>query len=159
MSYTTPIYDRTNADIVNLTSKAYLNLVDWQRIDGNTIYVVGELMTKLGASISQATVATMTKSTIPLFSDVNDLSGNIEAMRTWIVTNYPAEAPSIDPNFTEVKDDYISGDAQDYIIVNHWEQVVDIAYQWVESLILSRYARTGVAICGAGLTRNNSWRG
>jgi hypothetical protein len=31
-----PIIDRTQTDIINRTSKAFLNVADWTRIDGNT---------------------------------------------------------------------------------------------------------------------------
>ena len=165
MSYTTPVFDRTVLDIIAKNSKAHLNVADWDRIDDNTAEVVYLILFTFTAIVSQVTVTTMTKASIPTVDDVNDLAGNIEAVRTWIITNHPTSAAATDPDFTDVKDDYTSGTNLTYTgynypfeVVNHWEKVIDIAYQWLDGLVLVP-AITGFTEAGAGFTEQSMFEG
>ena len=156
MAYITPITDRDIADIAAKNSKAYLNLADWQRIDNNAQEVVSEVLSIFGVSLTIATVATMTTASIPETDDINDLSGNIEVSRSWIATNCPTSPPATNPDFTEVKDDSTSGAYPDYTIINQWENVLDIAYNWLDGLV-QIVPIAGVAIAGAGFDQQSDF--
>jgi len=150
MPYVTPIFDRTATDIANRTSKAFINVADWTRIYDNALFVNPIVGTALGLTIQFDTVSVPTSTTIPTVTDVNKLTGNIERMRV------VAEAIGT----VEVKDDYIAGAGQiapDYLNVNDWEETIDII-NTAYSFTPVRFARTVVAECGAGITRNNKWR-
>lgn len=159
MVYTTPVYDRTIADVLAENSKAYINITDWARIYANAD-AVNDLFTAVGISITFNTLSQPATSDIPTNSDINTLLGNIEAMRLWIAT-YASDRIT-DPLFVEIKDDWsngVSADAPDYTHANSWEKVLDLMYNEVSNWTKGdRQAVCGIAVCGSGLTRQNSWR-
>ena len=128
--YTTPVYDRTLADVVAKNSKAYLNVADWQRIDNNAQETVSFVNLALGGSLTLSAIAAITTASIPDTDDLNDIAGNIELMRAWVDTNFTIT----DPDFTEVKDDYVSGAKPNYASANQWEKVLDIMYLFATTL-------------------------
>lgn len=153
MSYTTPITDRTQSDVTNKTSKAYLNVADWNRIYGNAQYVNG-LFSHLGTSVSFPTISTPTTSSFPSVTDFNSLLASIENMRLALV----AIGINIS-GLTTIFSSWVAGysqDAPDYQDVNTWEQSIDLIYNFLNNAY--RFPRTGVASCGSTMTWENRFR-
>ena len=150
MSYTTPITDRSKSDITNKTSKAYFNVVDWQRIYDNSLHVRNLVQSALGLSIAFNTISTPTTSTIMTIDNLNAMLENIENVRSISETI----------ETSEIKVNWQAGpyqDSPDYTHVNSWEENLHAVYT-AYSITPVRYARTGIAKTGKNLNRNNSWR-
>lgn len=127
MSYVTPVTDRTYADLVALNSKAYMNVVDWARIYGNSRLVNSLAAIELATGIQFNILSIPTTTTIPSATDVNTLAGNIERARLAVV------GESIPGTSTEIKDDYIAGAgemAPKYTDVNLWESTLDAIWEY-----------------------------
>lgn len=151
MAWVTPIYDRTQADIDNRTSKTFINVADWTRIYDNSLIVRNLLEPALGLSIVFETISVPTTTTIPTISDLNKLTGNIERAR---IVAQAIGAENV------IKYDWIAGASQDapkFSTVNLWEKTLDVLHT-AYSVSPVRFAQTGIAQCGAGKTRNNKWR-
>lgn len=152
MPYITGIFDRTQTDIDTRTSKAFLNVADWNRIYTNSSIVISdEVENQLGIAIQFDVISAPTTTTIPTITDLNKLTGNIERARVL------AEAIGAE---TEIKDDWLEGasqDAPDFVDVNLWEKTLDVMHIAYTGNF-ARKGRTGVAECGVGKTRNNQWR-
>ena len=163
--YLTPVYDRTLADVTAKTSKGYFNVADWTRIYGNAEVVKTLVDLVLSISVTFDTVPTPTVTTIPTVTQLNTLLANIERLRI------AADLPPI-TGLVEVKDDWIAGymsPAPNYADANTWERVLSIIYNnvgedsgytgWIPPAASpTRRARTGVAITGSGMDRNNGFR-
>ncbi len=83
MSWIEPIYDRSQSDIDNKTSKGYLNVEDLNRIEGNISYI---------AELMAITVTTKkwAKTTLPTSSDFQRIGDNIDSLKSKITyTTYP----------------------------------------------------------------------
>ena len=157
MSYTTPITDRSAADIAAKNSKAFFNVSDWTRIYNNSSETNSAIDTALGLSIAFTTLTTPTNATIPTVSEINSFLANIERMRSALSSNIA------DSEFVEIKDDWIAGQsnsAPNYTHVNSWGKVIDIIYQvYKPTYVTERVPICGVAQCGTGLLRQNMFRG
>lgn len=162
MSYTTPIFDRTAADLIARNSKAFFNVADWDRIEDNVIAVRDELIFDFGISIVlTGTTSAPAITSIPDVDDFNRLLENLEQVRQAAESVLPTL--TITNGFYEVAHDWVAGVAQnapDYIDVNHWEEVISIIHTGVLNAedFTFRFPRTGIAIAGADLNRNNGWR-
>jgi len=156
MSYTTPVTDRTAADIAAKTSKGYFNVIDWTRIYDNTS-VLSSMLAALGVSTTLTTIAYPTVTTIPSVTDFNNLIGNIKNVQAIV------EAFLVSPTgLATLKSDWLAGANQptfNYTHVNSWEQNISILYQFISTLAVLRKPRSGITTSGAGLTRNNRFRG
>lgn len=120
MPYTTPITDRTNADILAQNSKAYINVVDWNRIYRNAQLASALAEIELGTPIDFDILAEPTITTIPTVGFLNTLLANIERMRLAMVAEIPTLA--------EIKDDWEGGShkpSPNYQYVNQWEATID----------------------------------
>lgn len=153
MPYTPPIFDRTQSDINAKTSKAYLNIVDWQRIYDNSLFVRDFLVTEYGIPITFDTLTTPTTASIPPVEDMNKLAGNIERIRlnSGIIGH---------PGVVVIKDDWIAGaaaSAPDFENVNDWEEVMDIIYLAVQKALLFQ-KKCGVSTSGQSAWRQNFFR-
>lgn len=185
-TYIEPIFDRTQDDVDNKTSKGFFNVVDWQRINNNTqlVRILAEIF--YNSTISQNSLTTPSLTTIPTVAELNSFLENINL----IIRS--SSLPTIS-GLVEVKDDWVSGrmaGAPDYIIVNSWEQILDLLlekliafaryeiycgvaasgqprfwqhrfreYPFIpDSLAPVRLARTGISTANASLTRNNRFR-
>lgn len=86
MPWSTPVYDRTPADLYNKTAKAYLNASDLQRIEDN--------IAQLGALLSLTIpVKTWTEYDFPTLTGLNRIIGNLQTVSD---TFYPVPgAPSL----------------------------------------------------------------
>lgn len=155
MAYTTPIFDRTIADITGKTSKGYFNVADWTRIYDNALETRNQIYSTFGDLLTFDTVTTPTTATIPNKTDLNKLCLNIERIRVWSNTNFGTSLSAVKYDWSEG----LTVLAPDYTYVNQWEQTIDIVYQLVISATINRKARAGFAIVGSGLTRQNAWRG
>lgn len=162
MPYTAAIFDRTQTDIDTRTSKAFLNIADWDRIEDNAVYVRGELVDLFGVMvIFTGTTSAPAITSIPDVDDFNRLLENIEQLRQAAEDVMPALTTTT--GFSAVAHDWVAGvsqDAPNYTDANHWEEVIDIIYQTLtEYTSLSpRCARTGIANAGAELNFNNRFR-
>lgn len=186
MSWTTPIADRTLADIVARNSKAFFNVADWIRIHGNT-EVVRALVNVMNAlSIVGVTLTQPSITTIPSVADINAFIKNIDDLRaaaclpaSLIVPlnhNYVAGADAVSPSYADVnawENDLLlirdlvvhASDYQVYCGVSNagqarfWQNRFRIwpyyAYPAISPIITPRCS---LAIAGASLIRQNSWR-
>lgn len=158
MPYTAAIFDRTQTDIDTRTSKAFFNVATWDRIEDNAVFVRGELIDFFGIMIIfTGTTSAPAITSIPDADDFNRLLENIEQLRQAALSVMPALTA------TAIAHDWVAGvsqDAPDYVDVNHWEEVLDIIYNTIQTYqaFLFRFPRTGIAIAGADLNRNNGWR-
>lgn len=186
MKYTTPITDRTALDVTNKTAKAFFNVADWQRIYNNTQVTKALVDFLLSINITFNTVATPTITTIPTVTELNTLLANIERIR--LASNLPAitglteitsawlAGSSVDaPDYLDVNEwekviesirsniinavDYaihcgVATSGQVRFYQARWRK-----YAWIEnSETPSRLPRTGLAITGTGLQRQNTYR-
>ncbi len=142
MSWTTPVTDRAASDISNRTAKAFFNVADWTRIDGNSTEIQALILSLSGVSVSLITLTAPTTSHFPTATAINQLIENIERLR--------AQA-YLPPNLLQVlRHDYEPGSgaqAPDYVSVNAWESNQNLMYT-----LLPRAAgysvRCGVASVG-----------
>ena len=186
MKYITPITDRTVADLVNRTDKAFFNVTDWERIYGNAEYVNNLLRLLLSINITFDTITAPTMIAIPTVADFNTLLTNINRIR--IGAGFEGV-----PDLVELQTAWTAGAtaiAFTYVDVNQWEQMLFVLCGLVSALAdyivfcgvanvgqprfyqhrfrvfpfvqdaasPVRRARTNAAICSAGLTRNNRFR-
>lgn len=184
--FITPIFDRTHADITNLTAKAYMNVADWLRIYGNAKLAARLVATLNGYPIQFDEVAAPTIYTFPKVEDLNLILANIERVR--VAANLPPTTGLI-----QVVANWAAGyneDSPGYEDANTWERVIalvvgamqatadhkvqcGIAYPgqprfWQNRFIKHRWVqpaaspvrrhRCGLTRCGASLMRNNRWR-
>jgi hypothetical protein len=127
MAYSTPVTDRTSADIAARNSKAFLNVSDWTRIYNNSQVVNSLAAIMLGAGIAFDTIALPTITTIPSVTNLNLLTGNIERVRVAVI--------AVLPSLTEIKDDYEAGPdktAPKYTDVNLWESTLDAIWNYYD---------------------------
>ena len=71
-----PIIDRNQADITNRTPKAFLNAVDWNRIEGNIVYL-SETLSSLGYEIKPMPLLYWSKDKIPTIDDIQRICDDI----------------------------------------------------------------------------------
>ena len=181
----TPITDRTAQDVIDKEDKAFFNIVDWIRINGNAEHVnaLVNLLRVLNIEFTELTTPTIT--TIPDASDINDFVANIERLR--VASPFPVSF-----GIAELKDDYVGGltEVINYETVNSWESDLEkikdcllTAANWtvycgVAAVGQARFwqvrwrrgnfvwpvddpvrrALAGVGVTGSGLTRQNSFR-
>lgn len=180
------VTDRTQADILARTAKAFFNVSDWVRIYGNTEQVNAfvRLMTGLDVALTPLTAPVATS--FPDVGEINSLIENIDLLRAAV------PLPS-GLGLVALKHDYVAGtgaEAPDYEDVNDWERDLELVrdclakvadytvycgvaaagqprhwqaryrrWAWVQPAASPvRRARAGPATCGAGITRQNTWR-
>ena len=157
MKYTTPIYDRTFLDVKNRTSKGYFNFVDWLRVYSNAELLRALEIVIYNEGLAYVNVNAPDKNVIPTATEINGILINIELIRDFIDAT----------GTVTLKTDWGGVDSPKYNHVNDWERNMDLLLaqmiegytDWVsDSVTPVRRARTDVAICGAGLTRNNGFR-
>ena len=74
-----PIVDRSQADIINMTSRAFLNAVDWNRIEGNIVYL-SETLSSLGYEIQPIPLIDWNRDSIPTKYDIQRICDNIKTI-------------------------------------------------------------------------------
>lgn len=127
MSYTTPVTDRTLADIAARNSKAYFNVTDWTRIYRNAQIVnsLVEIYEEEGP-ISFPSVTTQTTAAIPALADFNALLLSIETCRLKNIAFYIIAT-------TSIKHDWVAGYGQlapTYSDVNLWEFTINVMWEF-----------------------------
>ena len=152
MSYIEPITDRTQADVINRTDKGFFNVSDWARIANNVRIMHAAVKRIHGADVPALNEMTdMTAESIPTAEDFRGLVGNIE--RTRITARF------LIPSGTEIFYAFSAGGKSfGFGEVNEWERTIDRIYRRYAPLTIVRHERTGVARCGAGMTRGNRFR-
>ena len=183
--WTEPVTDRDAADITARNSKAFFNVADWIRINGNAEHVNALVNILRVLDIEFEELAEPVITTIPDASDINSFVANIERLR--LASPFPVSF-----GITELKDDYVGGliEVLDYNTLNSWESDLEkikdcllTAANWtvycgVASVGQARFwqvqwrrgnfvwpvddyvrrALAGVGTTGSGLTRQNSFR-
>ena len=122
MSWTTPVTDRTPADLVARNSKAFMNTGDWTRIYENSRIVFTLVEIDAGESFTFNTISTPTITSIPTITDVNKLVTNIEGARL-----EAAVLATIPGALTPIKFDWEDGPSVamfGYRDVNLWESTL-----------------------------------
>lgn len=163
MPYVTAVFDRTQTDIDTRTSKAFMNIADWDRIEDNAVFVRGELVTLFGITlVFTGTTSAPAITSIPDVDDFNRLLENIEKLRQAAESVMPALTTT--SGFSAVAHDWIAGitqDAPDYVDVNQWEKVIDLIHNLMDVYdnLMFRRPRTGIAMSNSGMTWNNKFRG
>lgn len=182
-----PVTDRTLSDIINRTSKAFMNIADWTRIRDNLISTKDLIVSMLGLTPSLNEISTPTTTQWVHATETNDMAENINALIE--ITDLPtAWIAPVDADYV----DGSGGKTPDYNDINLWEdaslQIKAGVVNYVEFQIYcgvsqtgqtrfwqnqfresgfayvepsdppTRRPRTGVAECGTGFTRGNRFR-
>ncbi len=116
MAWVTPVTDRALADLAARNAKAFLNVADWERIDGNTSEVQAQILSLLGTTVTLVDLTAPTMTTIPSAEDINTLVENIEAVRIGAALGIAALDHDYQPG--------IAATAPDYQAVNDWEDTL-----------------------------------
>jgi hypothetical protein len=152
MSWVTPITDRTQDDIDNLTSKGYFNISDWTRIDGNITVIKTMLDNNNYLDIPLNSLTAPTVTTIPEVTDINDLVENIVFLQQSACISSSLLAT--------LKYDYQSGAnaiVPDFEDVNDWESNLLILYEAIPNAVTYR-CRCGVFGSGQSRLWQNRFR-
>ena len=185
MNWDQPVFDRDIQDILERNSKAFFNVADWIRINGNTQYVNAIVNVLRVLSLPYTELSEPSISTIPTAEEINEFVKNIDVIR---------EAVSFPENtgMVELKTEYSGGlnEVLDYNTINDWERDLELiktciltAANWTVGCGLStvgqsrfwqvrfrlgnfawpvddpvRRGRCGVGISGSGLKRQNKFR-
>ena len=129
MPWVNPITDRTYADILNRTSKAFFNVADWQRIYNNT-WELNQLVNNLrGLNIEFTPLTSPTIATIPSANDINALILNIERIR--LASGLPI-SPDLQPLKTDWQSGFSAAAIINYETVNTWEKNLLTMWNWIQ---------------------------
>ena len=79
MSWIAPIFDRTTADISNRTARAFLNVADIRRIEGNIAWLTNELQ-RFGVSVPTTSITGWTVNDVPTTADIQRIRANIDLL-------------------------------------------------------------------------------
>lgn len=150
MSWTTPITDRTQQDIIDRTTKGFFNVADWLRIKGNIDYVKSQLDSNGYLDIPLNPLTTPTTTTIPVVSQIDDFIENIARL---------AQSAVI-PSLVDLKYDYQGGaneEVPDYNDVNDWENNLLRMHDDIPKAVNYR-TFCGVSKCGQARLWQNRFR-
>jgi len=182
MKFITPVTDRTRQDILDHTAKAYFNVSDWKRIYENSLVLKALIEKVFGITIPFTVLTTPTTATLPTALEINTLIQNINNILmasnlpgTPNKANWLAGVSVSSPDYNDVNAwelltalvmsllaldiDYViycgvAATGQPRFYQHRWRQ-----YGWiVPAGSPVRRARTGVAITGTSLTRQNQFR-
>ena len=149
MAWVTPVTDRTAADIAARNAKAFLNVADWERVDGNTTEVQALILSLLGTTVTLVDLTPPTITDFPGVDDINTLIENIDRLRE--AAHLPEETGLVPLDY-----DYLAGTAAtapDYTDVNEWENALLLMYT-----LLPRSAGYFVR-CGVGASgQSHLWQ-
>jgi hypothetical protein len=148
-----PIFDRDQDDIATRTAKAFFNVADWIRINGNTQQVQAVVNIMLGLSIPVTSLPEPSITTIPSVDDVNAFILNIERLRS-------AAAMPVGTGLVPLKVDYKAGasaDAPDYNAVNDWERDVYLIRECLREAV-EQVIYCGSFNCGQARLWAVNWR-
>jgi hypothetical protein len=115
-----PIYDRDADDITARNSKAFFNVVDWIRVNGNTQYL-NALATLLRLwDIDFTELPEPDIATIPTAEDINQFVENIDRIRE--ILSFPSAT-----GIVALKHDYAGtlSEIINYETVNNWERDIE----------------------------------
>lgn len=138
MSWTKPVTDRTLADVLSRTEKAFFNVADWLRIYGNSEHVNTLVNKLLGLAIPFTTLTPPAITHFPTADEINALIANIDRLRQ-------AAALPESSGVVPLKTDWQPGNgaaAPDYEDANDWER--DLAL--VRALLITAVEQ--VIYCG-----------
>jgi hypothetical protein len=154
MPYKTPVYDRTAADVAAKTQKAYFNLADWLRVDGNAQFMREMVEYALGGiDIDRNALIEPTITTFPTVDEINDFLENIENIRR-------AAGMPVSLGIPAIKTNWLAGAgaaSPNYESANDWERVLAFIFRY---LLTSADYRVycGVAQTGQAHFYQAQWR-
>lgn len=154
MAWVEPVVDRTQADIVNRTAKAFLNIADWQRIDGNTSEAQAVILAELGVNVMLEDLTPPTITDFPSADEINTLIENIERLREGAML-------PVGTGIAALKHDYQPGPAApapNYEAVNAWEKNLKLLYELAPNAA-GYLVYCGVAATGQPRYWQHRWRG
>jgi hypothetical protein len=143
IEWVTPITDRTLVDVTARAAKAFLNVADWERINGNTTFVKQQIFDLLGVDVTLTTLTPPTTTSFPAVGDINHLVENIDLLR--VAACLPAAT-----GIVELEHNYLPGiaaAAPDYQAVNLWEKDLDLLHTLLP-VAAGYFVRCGVAATG-----------
>lgn len=181
-----PITDRTATDIVNRTSKAFLNVADWLRIYGNTEQAQALAQVMLATAVTLTDLSAPAITSFPAAAEINTLIENIDLIRQAIAAptsigivaldhDYEAGSGATVPTYVEVNawendllllrevilvmaDDQIFCGVANAGQERHWQARYH-AFAYVQpAASWKRTPRAGIATVGSGRTRQNCFR-
>lgn len=180
------VYDRSGADITNRTTKAFFNRGDWIRIYTNSKIMSGLVSAYCGTVIPFTELSTPAANSYPAISEINTLIRNIENARiasclpdgltisalkyTWLAGNAATAPDYLAVNDWErdvqlIRDCLSRAQFQTvHCGVGTCGQTHFYQVQWrTWPFVLpagspTRRPRSGIAICGTPLKRQNLWR-
>lgn len=104
MSWINPITDRTQADITNKVSKAYLNFADLNRIEGNVEYISGALA-DYGYYVPALTIKTNWIETDMIYlPDLERIRSNINTLKSYWNNSTTSIPASLTVSYTKFND-------------------------------------------------------
>jgi hypothetical protein len=142
-SWIDPITDRAQADIDARTPKAFINVIDWKRIDDNSTAVQEMIQTGLGATVTLTDLTPPTITSFPTAPLINSLVENIDLLRK--AASLPAAL-----GIVELEYDYQAGPAAsvpNFVTVNAWENNLDLLHTYVP-FVAGYMFRSGVGEAG-----------
>jgi hypothetical protein len=185
MAWITPVTDRTLADIENLTDKAFFNIADWIRINGDTTYVRALINVLRGINIEYNSLTTPEITTFPTATEINRFVENIETLRSIsclpvnlgivpLKTDYLSVTNATPPNFEDVNDwerdlqllRLFTISTSVYMVYcgvaavgqpRHWQNRSRTKFI-MSSISPVRRTRMGVGAAGSTLARQNGFR-
>lgn len=154
MSWVTPVTDRTITDINTRTAKAFMNVSDWARINGNSEVIQAQVNDLFALVVSLETLTTPTTTHFPTAEEINALIENINQLRVG------ASLPDA-TGIVALKANYLNGNgapAPNYEAVNAWEQVQALLYRLLP-FAAGYQVYCGVANAGQSRMWQHHWRG
>lgn len=143
MPWISPIFDRSADDITNKTKKAFFNVLDWIRVNGNTDHLNTIIEAMLGVSIDFTELDEPNILSIPTADEINTFIQNIENIRLYL--GYPTST-----GIVALKTNWLSGTSAptpDYNVVNSWEKDLSLLRELLIKSI-EVYIYCGVSSCG-----------
>jgi hypothetical protein len=153
MPWVDAIYDRTLLDIQSRTDKAFFDVVDWIRINGNTEYVRALVSVLRDLDIEYNVLTTPAVCSIPTAAEMNAFIENIEYIRE--VSGLPI-ASGIQ-ELDHAYQDLTNAPVPDYEDVNAWEYNLQLLKDLTVAMSVY-FVFCGVAQVGQTRFYQNRWR-
>lgn len=136
------IFDRTQSDVTNKTSKGYYNASDLNRVESWCRYLADEL-NSVGYNINITTKTTWSSSDLRSASEMERIRQNIKKLMT---------------GFHSISGIYANNDNWNYIKANRWEKILYEINNLVEGME-GWYVHSGVSNAGQPRLWQNRFRG
>lgn len=152
MKYVEPVYDRTQEDVDNKTSKAFFNIADWKRVNDNSQILALIVGYFINDTITLTPVANPTITNIPTVNLLNNILDNLELIRT--SSGLPLNI------IPALEHDWQAGSgahSPDFEDANQWEENIALIIRKIEGTVQYR-AYCGVPSVGQTRFYQARWR-